>query len=121
MEEVYLASEPGPQVNTSEDTDQAAKTTEFMATANTVNVNNITELDTKDYSDPEVRHNYIKTLLKGKCPENSHSQKLVENLFKKCPSLVKCPNEKLGFTDAVQHEILYNGPPVIYIPPYKHS
>merc|ERR1712030_51361 len=56
-----------------------------------------------------------------KCPENSHSQKLVENLFKKYPSLVKCPNEKLGFTDALQHEILYNGPPVIYIPPYKHS
>ena len=55
----------------------------------------------------------------GKCAENSKCQKLVEDLFKKYPSLVKCPNEKLGYTDAVQHEILYDGPPVIYIPPYK--
>ena len=44
---------------------------------------------------------------------------MVEQLFKKYPKLVKCPNEVLGHTDAIQHDILYDGPKCIYVPPYK--
>ena len=67
-----------------------------------------------------MRFEYIKTLLAGKC-EDSRSQKLVEGLFKKYSSLVKCPGEILNYTRDITHEILYNGPKVIYIPPYKKS
>ena len=54
----------------------------------------------------------------GKC-EDSRCQELVEQLFKKYPKLVKMPNEVLGHTDAITHDILYTGPECIYIPPYK--
>ena len=71
-----------------------------------------------DYFNPTIRHEYIKTLLKGKC-EDSRCQELVEQLFKKYPKLVTCPNEVLGHTDVLQHDILYDGPKCIYVPPYK--
>ena len=32
---------------------------------------------------------------------------------------MKCPNEILGYTNAITHDILYDGPKCIYIPPYK--
>ena len=89
---------------------------------NTKSVNTTTkeELEdkNKDYSDPVIRHEYIKKLLVGKCDDN-RCQELVEQLFKKYPKLVKCPNEILGYTDAITHDILYDGPKCIYIPPYK--
>ena len=81
-------------------------------------VNTTSEEQDKDYSNPVTRQEYIKKLLVGKC-DNDRCQQLVEQLFKKYPKLVKCPNEILGHTDALEHEILYSGPKVIYIPQYK--
>ena len=46
---------------------------------------------------------------------------MLEQLFRKYPNIVKCPGEILGYTDAIEHDILYQGPKVIYIPPYKKS
>ena len=73
----------------------------------------------KDYNNPSIRQEYIKGLLTGKC-EDSRSQQLLEQLFRKYPKIVKCPGEILGYTDAITHDILYQGPKVIYIPPYKN-
>ena len=72
----------------------------------------------KDYTNPSIRLEYIKGLLKGKCSD-TRSQQLLEQLFRKYPNIVKCPGEILGHTDALEHDILYQGPKVIYKPPYK--
>ena len=72
----------------------------------------------KDYTNPSIRQEYIKGLLKGKCSD-SRSQQLLEQLFRKYPKIVKCPGEILGYTDAITHDILlYEGLRTIYIPPY---
>ena len=34
---------------------------------------------------------------------------------------MKCPGEVLSYTDAISHEILYEGPKAIYIPPYRST
>ena len=90
----------------------------------TNSVNSATVDDThesqKDYSDPDIRNKYIRELIAGKC-DDTETQHLLEQLFIKYPKLVKCPNEILGFTTEIEHEILYNGPQCIYIPPYKSS
>ena len=72
-----------------------------------------------DYSIPENRWKYIQTLIQGKCEPGSKAEKLLNDLFKKYTSVVKCPNEKLGFTQAIKHEIPYEWPQTIFIPPYK--
>ena len=74
-----------------------------------------------DYSLPENRWEYIKTLIKGKCPTGSKAEELLNKLFKKYSNIVKCPGEILGYTDAISHEILYEGPKSIFIPPYKST
>ena len=87
-------------------------------------INNVVHNDSEskrlNYSDPEVRQEYIKGLVKGKCA-NAKAQEMVEGLFKKYPGLVKCPGEVLNYTNALEHEILYDGPKTIYVPPYKTS
>ena len=74
----------------------------------------------EEIEDPVIRYEYIKKLLVGKC-DNSRCQELVEQLFKKYSKLVKCPYEILGYTTAITHDILYDGPKCIYIPPYKST
>ena len=78
---------------------------------------NINGQNKVDYTQPENRWEYIKTLIKGKCPEGSHAEELLNKLFKKYSSIVKCPGETLNYTDAITHEVLYEGPKSIYIPP----
>ena len=68
---------------------------------------------------PDNRWNYIKTLIKDQCVPGSKEEKLLNNLFKRYTSIVKCPNKTLGYTTALKHEILYDGPKSIFIPPYK--
>ena len=46
---------------------------------------------------------------------------MLEQLFRRFLNIAKCPGEILGHTDALEHDILYQGPKVIYIPPYKKS
>ena len=87
-------------------------------------INNVIQSDSdikeRDYTIPHVRQEYIKGLVKNKCADPK-AQELVEGLFKKYPSLVKCPGEVLNFTNALEHEILYDGPKTIFVPPYKTS
>ena len=72
-----------------------------------------------NYSDPDTRFKYIKSLLLGKCETNSTAEQMLFKLFKKYPSIVKCPGEILNYTNALSHEILYDGPKKIFIPPYR--